>query len=58
MDLDTWKNFKLELIESLAIQAPPAPCITHLSIEALLANKPKNIAHMCLPKEEKLQVKE
>jgi hypothetical protein len=32
------------------LHTPPAPCFTCLSIEAFIANKSKNIAHICLLK--------
>ena len=44
------KNFKIDfLLESLAIRATPAPCLTRLSIEAH-ADKRRNLANMCSPK--------
>ena len=45
-DLHTRKKFKLDFFGSLAIRAPPAPCLTRLSIEAFIADEPRNLVHI------------
>ena len=40
------KKIKLDFFGSLAIRAPPAPCLTRLSIEAFIADEPRNLVHI------------